>query len=95
MAGVVLALAATGIYLWQATGRECKPRLAVRWPGRSDPWRDLHATTGNPGLGRADRPHRLGLTWSRYWVSKLAAVAATLYTAHRDRGAVDPGDGRR
>ena len=60
--GMVLVLAASGVYLWwpRATERG-KPRLGIRWrKGGRIRWRDLHATTGILLSVVLIRLHRLG-----------------------------------
>lgn len=83
MAGWILVLLASGIYLWWPRAIEGgKPRLAVRWrkSGRLR-WRDLHATTGILVSIVLICYIVSGLTWSRYWGENWRAVAATVTPA--------------
>lgn len=79
----ILALAATGIYLWwPRAGERGKPRLAVRWKrGGRIRWRDLHASTGILLSVVLICYIVSGLTWSRYWGENWRAVTSTLTPA--------------
>jgi len=80
MAGWILVLLASGIYLWWPRAIEgAKPRLAVRWrKGGRLRWRDLHATIGILISVVLICYIVSGLTWSRYWGENWRAVASTV-----------------
>lgn len=83
MAGWILVLLSSGIYLWWPRAIEGgKPRLAVRWrKGGRLRWRDLHATTGILVSIVLICYIVSGLTWSRYWGENWRAVASTVTPA--------------
>lgn len=83
MAGWILVLLASGIYLWWPRAIEGgKPRLMMRWrKGGRLRWRDLHATTGILVSVVLICYIVSGLTWSRYWGENWRSIASTVTPA--------------